>query len=275
MCVDGAGRVWTDLGSGFSDTGLIVAGSDVRRIGTALIERGGGRVDDSRPVGDAALAGLARVHLALPPIARHGPLLSIRVPARVHPTLDSFRFTHDAARTACVSESVLVAGVTGSGKTTLASALLAERPAHHRIVIIEDIAELDPPHPHCVHLTSRTSNADGGGEVTLGRLVTEALRMRPDSLVVGEIRGTEIGEFLAALTAGHHGISTVHARGLDDVAARLTVLCLRAGIPFAAIAPLVVSAVPLVALCTRHGTRVDVSVGRTATVNSSLVVTPI
>lgn len=275
ICVDGFGRAWVDSGHGFVDSGLVLTATDVRRIGTSLIERGGGRVDDARPVGDASLAGRARVHLALPPIARHGPLLSVRIPAQVHPTLDSFRFSSDAARMACVTESVLVAGVTGSGKTTLASALLAQRPAHHRLVIIEDIAELDPLHPHCVHLASRAANPDGGGEVALGRLVTEALRMRPDSLVVGEIRGTEIGEFFAALTAGHHGISTVHARALEDVPARLTVLCLRAGIPLNAVAPLIVSAVPLVALCTRNGAGVDVTVGRTAVAGSDLVVTQI
>ncbi|MEY4396430.1 MAG: hypothetical protein RLZZ40_186, partial [Actinomycetota bacterium] len=238
VCVDGAGAVWTDTGSGFVRSVLTLSPSEVRHIGVSLVERGGGRVDDAMPIGDAALAGRARVHVVLPPVARQGPLLSIRLPNEHAISLSEFAYARDTHRDACVLGSVLISGVTGSGKTTLASALIAARPANSRIVIVEDIAELDPPHPHCVHLTSRHPNPDGGGAIGLGHLVKEALRMRPDSLVVGEIRGAEFSEFLLALTAGHHGISTVHARRLSDVAERMTVLGLTAGFPLPAIAPL-------------------------------------
>lgn len=274
LAVLGAGDVWVSDGRGFASTGMALDAVDVRRIGTALIERGGGRVDDSRPIGDAALPGQIRVHLTLPPIARHGPLLSLRFPSITTIGLEQFRFATGADRQRCIDDSVLIVGVTGSGKTTLAGALLAQRPATDRIVIVEDVSELTPDHPHCVHLTSRAPNPDGGGAVSLQRLVTEALRMRPDSLVVGEIRGDEIVPFLAAVTAGHHGIATVHARNLDEVIPRLTMLCLSAGIPAVAIDTILVNAIRTVALCTQHESTIDVTVGTLVRHGTSLMVEP-
>lgn len=261
LCIDGNGRVWTDSGAGFESTGLHLEPTVVRRIGVTVIENGGGRVDDARPIGDAALAGEVRAHLVLPPVARAGPLLSLRFPSRQRVTLDDFaadgstlaRMTHETA---------LIGGLTGSGKTTLASAIIDALPAPHRVVIVEDIAELSPSHQHTVHLTTRPPNVDGGGRIELADIVRESLRMRPDSLVVGEIRGAEIREFLAAVTAGHHGLSTIHARGLDEIGVRVMTLAMLAGIPRDAIAPLVVSAIPLVAVCRRVGAGVSVTTGR-------------
>lgn len=262
ICVDGQGRTWVDSGGGFRDAGIRLTERDVRHIGTALIERGGGRVDDSRPVGDAAIVGEVRVHLVLPPVARRGPLLSIRLSTVHHRRLETFNFQSDDARHAILTNSTLIAGLTGSGKTTLAAALLSERPTSERIIIVEDIAELTPDHPHCVHLTSAPPNTEGAGALSLAQLVSEALRMRPDVLALGEIRGTEIADFFSALTAGHHGVSTIHADSIEHVPARLTGLCLRAGIPINAIAPLVMAATPVVAVCTRDGGDFSVSVGR-------------
>lgn len=275
LCIDGDGRVWTNSGNGFIDSRLVLGARDVRQIGVGLIERGGGRVDDARPIGDASLAGSVRVHVALPPVARSGPLVSLRFPRARTISLDDFRFDNAVARQACIESSVLIAGVTGSGKTTLASALLDTRSPTTRIVIIEDVAELNPTHPHCVHLTSRAANPEGGGAISLGQLVVESLRMRPDSLVLGEVRGPEIRDFLSALSAGHHGISTIHARSVEDVAARVMVLALVAGIPHAAIAPLVVSAIPLVAHIRRDGPEFRVTVGRTIIGESGLGVIPL
>ena len=261
LCIDGAGRVWTDSGTGFEPTGVRLEPAIVRRIGVTVIENGGGRVDDARPIGDAALAGEVRAHLVLPPVARAGPLLSLRFPARQRVTLDDFA-SEGSALARLTHEAALIGGITGSGKTTLASAVIDALPDRHRVVIVEDIAELSPKHQHTVHLTTRPPNVDGGGRIDLADLVRESLRMRPDSLVVGEIRGAEIREFLAAVTAGHHGLSTIHARGLDEIGVRVMALAMLAGIPRDAIATLVVSAIPLVALCQRVGAGVSVTTGR-------------
>jgi pilus assembly protein CpaF len=262
LCVDGAGRVWTDDGRGFQESAIALSATDVRRIGVSLIEAAGGRVDDAKPIGDAALSGRVRVHLALPPVARTGPLLSLRFPAPAALGLDSFRFAAGVNPSEFAESTTLIAGVTGSGKTTLASAIIDSLPAAHRVVIVEDLAELNPRHPHTVHVTTRPANADGGGAVSMAALVRESLRMRPDSLVVGEVRGPEIRDFLAAVTAGHHGLSTIHAASLDEVVTRVTILALLAGIPREAIARLAASAIPIVAHCERLGGTVTVTAGR-------------
>ena len=262
LCIDGGGRVWTDDGGGFRSTGLILDPGTVRRIGATVVEVGGGRVDDARPIGDGALPGQIRAHLVLPPVARAGPLLSLRIPARHRISLHQFASTDPLDLLRCTTETTLIGGVTGSGKTTLLAAIVDAMPNERRVVIAEDIAEIDPTHEHTVHLTTRAANQDGGGAIGLAELVRESLRMRPDSLVVGEIRGPEIREFLAAVTAGHHGLSTIHAGGLGEIATRVTTLGMLAGIPRDAIAPLVASAVSRVALCERTASGVAVVTGR-------------
>lgn len=274
LCVDGRGHVWTDAGRGFTQADLSLAPEAVRRIGVALIDGAGGRVDDARPLGDAALAGRVRAHLVLPPVARDGPLLSLRFPATAGIGLGGFAVPPGTNIRDLTAETTLIAGVTGSGKTTLATALIDALPETHRVVIVEDLAEMSPRHPHTVHLTTRAANVDGAGAVILSDLVRESLRMRPDSLVVGEIRGSEIRDFIAAATAGHHGLATIHAGGLEDVATRVTALGLLAGIPRDAIPELVVSAIPRVVLCQRTAGGVAVTAGRFAIVNNKLVVDP-
>jgi pilus assembly protein CpaF len=274
LCVDGVGRVWSDNGAGFRETGLVLDPVTVRRIGVTVIEQGGGRVDDSRPIGDAALAGEIRAHLVLPPVARAGPLLSLRFPTKTRISLDDFTVEDTRQLASLTDETTLIGGVTGSGKTTLAAAVVDSLPDAHRVVIVEDLAEMNPRHDHTIHLTTRAANADGGGFVGLAELVRESLRMRPDSLVVGEIRGAEIREFLAAVTAGHHGLSTIHANGLDQIAVRVMTLGMLAGIPRDAIAPLVVASVPRVALCTRTGSGVAVTTGHFVEVSGTLRAVP-
>lgn len=128
-------------------------------------------------------------------------------------------------------ESFLVVGGTGSGKTTLLSALLGECPAAERIVVIEDTAELNPEHPHVVAMTSRRANVEGRGEITLSDLARQALRMRPDRLIVGEIRGAEIVDMLAAMNTGHDGgAGTLHANSLQEVPARIEALAAMGGL---------------------------------------------
>lgn len=262
LCVDGNGRVWVDNGIGFENTRAVLSPDIVRRIGVAVIDGGGGRVDDARPIGDAALAGDIRAHLVLPPIARSGPLLSLRFPRRDTVTLDRFEAASGVNLEERARQGTLIAGITGSGKTTLATALVDTLPDTRRVVIIEDLAEMRPTHPHTVHLNTRAPNADGGGSVSLAELVRESLRMRPDTIVVGELRGREIKDFLAAATTGHSTIATIHAASLEQVAVRVMTLALLAGLPRDAIAEVVESAVPSVTFChrTRHG--VSVTSGR-------------
>jgi len=275
LAVDGSGRVWTDDGEGFRGHDVQLDPITVRRIGATLIDSAGGRIDDAKPIGDAALAGTVRAHMVLPPVARSGPLLSLRFPARERIPLSQFTVSGAADFEHLHGHTTLVAGVTGSGKTTLASALIDQYPQSARVVIVEDIAELDPLHPHTVHLTVRQPNADGGGAVGLAELVRESLRMRPDVLVVGEIRGVEIREFFAAVTAGHRGLATIHAGSLTAVAARIRTLSVLAGIAVDVSAELACSAVSRIVFCSRSGDSFTAEVGEFAIADGELVVRPL
>jgi pilus assembly protein CpaF len=193
-----------------------------------------------------------RVHAVLAPISQRGTSISIRVPRIAAPDLDELARGGlvDAAGAAHLERlvadrvNVLVTGAGGSGKTTLLSAMLSRAPATDRIVTIEDVAELRPRHPHHVALEARQPNLEGAGGVDLSRLVREALRMRPDRLVVGECRGAEVRDLLSALNTGHDGgAGTLHANSLDDVPARLEALGALAGLDDRALARQVVSAV--------------------------------
>jgi pilus assembly protein CpaF len=203
-----------------------------------------------------------RVHVVLPPLAVSGTALSIRVPrAQSMSLVDLDRrgfFPAGALETVigCVERraNVLVSGAGGAGRTTFLAALLSEAPGCDRIVTIEDVAELRPRHPHVVALETRQPNLEGAGGVDLSRLVREALRMRPDRLVIGEVRGREIRDQLSALNTGHDGgAGTVHANGLDDVPARLEALGALAGLGVDALARQAVSAIDAVFHLERRG----------------------
>ena len=204
--------------------------------------------------------------------ARSGPLLSLRFPARERIPLSEFTVHGETALENLLGHTTLIAGVTGSGKTTLASALIDQYPQSARVIIVEDIAELDPRHSHTIHLTARQPNPDGGGAVGLAELVRESLRMRPDVLVVGEIRGVEIREFFAAVTAGHRGLATIHAGSLAAVATRIRTVSLLAGISVDVSAELACSAVSRIVYCSRSGDTVTAEVGEFAMSNGELVV---
>jgi pilus assembly protein CpaF len=228
---------------------------EVRELAVALIGLGGRHIDDASPAVDVRLDGGIRVHAVLPPIAPEGTVISIRVPrasiARLADLQDTgmfgealrVRLEEAIARRA----NILVSGAAGAGKTTLLAALLAEAPDHERIVTIEDVAELRIAHPHHVRLEARQPNIEGAGGIGLARLVREALRMRPDRLVVGECRGEEVRELLSALNTGHDGgAGTVHANSLADVPARLEALGAVAGLDDRALARQAASAIDLV-----------------------------
>ena len=168
-----------------------------------------------------------------------GTLISLRIPQRSAFTLDDLveRGTIDDAGADVLRAMIaarlafLVSGGTGSGKTTVLSSLLGLMPPHQRLVIVEDSTELDPDHPHVVRMQARTANVEGAGVVSLRDLVRQALRMRPDRLVLGEVRGAEVVDLLAAMNTGHEGgAGTVHANSAADVPARLEALGLTAGL---------------------------------------------
>ncbi|MGW8378604.1 TadA family conjugal transfer-associated ATPase [Streptomyces sp. ODS28] len=245
VLVSGPEEVWVDRGRGLERTAVRFrdAGA-VRRLAQRLATSAGRRLDDARPWVDARLPDGTRLHAVLPPVAVGSACLSLRVlrpraftlaqlvaAGTVPPGGDRLLRALLDARL-----SFLVSGGTGSGKTTLLSTLLGLVRPYERLVLAEDSAELRPEHPHVVRLEARPPNQEGAGEVGLDDLVRQALRMRPDRLVVGEVRGAEVTTLLAALNTGHEGGScTVHANAAADVPARLEALATAAGLERAAL----------------------------------------
>ncbi|MFI2351051.1 TadA family conjugal transfer-associated ATPase [Streptomyces sp. NPDC019443] len=245
VLVSAPDRVWVDRGRGLELTGVTFAdAASVRRLAQRLAAVAERRLDDARPWVDARLPDGTRMHAVIPPVAVGSTCLSLRV---VRPRAFSVGELvaagtvppgGDRVLRALIDArlSFLISGGTGSGKTTLLSSLLGLVGERERIVLAEDSAELRPEHPHVVRLESRAANQEGAGRVTLRDLVRQALRMRPDRLVVGEVRGAEVTELLAALNTGHEGgCGTVHANAAADVPARLEALGTAAGLDRAAL----------------------------------------
>lgn len=251
--INGRRGLFVDRGRGAEPvSGWRAGDAEARELAVSLISLGGRHLDDATPCADVRWESGIRVHAVLPPVACEGAVISIRLPADEWLSLDDLgrRGMFDSATArmleTLVSErtNLLVTGATGAGKTTLLAALLARAERSERIVTIEDVAELRLDHPHHVRLEARQPNLEGAGAVPLSRLVREALRMRPDRLVVGECRGEEVRELLSALNTGHHGgAGTVHAGGLTDVPARLEALGALAGLDDHAVARQVFSAI--------------------------------
>jgi pilus assembly protein CpaF len=240
VLVNGPDQVFLDRGDGLELTDVRF-GSDgeVRALAQRLAASAGRRLDDASPFVDARLPDGSRVHAVLGTVAQPGTCLSLRIPAARTLALADFvaagaMSTRAAALLTRVVEArlaFLVSGGTGSGKTTLLGALLGLVPTHERIVVVEDSRELAPDHPHVVRLESRPANTEGVGAITLTDLVRQSLRMRPDRLVVGEVRGGEIADLLRAMNTGHEGgCGTVHANSAEDVPARLEALALLGGL---------------------------------------------
>jgi len=243
--------VWVDDGSGLRRSSVRFADeAAVRRLAQRLALSAGRRLDEAQPWVDGQLTGLGggeftvRLHAVLPPIAAAGTCLSLRV---LRPATQDLTALVAAgavsAEAAAVLQSIvdarlafLISGGTGAGKTTLLAALLAAVPATERIVCVEDAAELAPAHPHLIRLVARGANVEGAGEVTVRDLVRQALRMRPDRIVVGEVRGAEVVDLLAALNTGHDGgAGTVHANNPAEVPARMEALAAPGGLDRAAL----------------------------------------
>ncbi len=263
-------EVWIDDGNGLRRSEIRFRDeSAVRRLAQRLAAAAGRRLDDAQPWVDAQLNGMGsgrfnvRLHAVLPPIAAAGTCLSLRV---LRPA------THDLAALADSGAidpeagqilldvvgarlAFLVSGGTGAGKTTVLAAALGAVARDERIVCVEDAAELAPDHPHLVRLVCRSANVEGAGEITLRQLVRQALRMRPDRIVVGEVRGAEVVDLLTALNTGHDGGSgTVHANSPAEVPARLEALASLGGLDRSALHSQLAAAVQVIVHVSRTAT---------------------
>jgi pilus assembly protein CpaF len=252
ILVNGRDGVWVDRGAGLEPAAVSTGGeAQVRAMAVRLAAGAGRRLDDGRPWVDARLPGGVRLHAVVPPVAPAGTHVSLRVLRPTRFPLSALEASGSVppgwgdvlAALVHRRAAFLVTGGTGAGKTTLLAALLSLVPPRERIVLVEDVGELAPQHPHVVNLEARHANLEGSGEVSLADLVRQALRMRPDRLVVGECRGAEVRELLAALNTGHEGgCGTLHANAASEVPARLEALGALAGMDPVAVATQAVAA---------------------------------
>ncbi|MBA9001891.1 TadA family conjugal transfer-associated ATPase [Thermomonospora cellulosilytica] len=261
VLVNGPFEVWVDAGSGLVRTPVRFPDEvSLRRLAQRLAAAAGRRLDDAAPYVDARLPGGIRLHAVLPPVSPGGTCLSLRLPRRRAFTLDELVAAQAIppagaellAALVAARPAFLITGGTGTGKTTLLSGLLSLADPRERLVLVEDAAELRPEHPHVVRLEARPPNVEGAGGVTLHDLVRQALRMRPDRLVVGEVRGDEVADLLSALNTGHEGgCGTLHANTATDVPARLEALGCAAGLTREAVHSQLAAALDVVVHLTR------------------------
>ena len=271
VLVTGPTQVWRDGEGGLRHTEVTFPDEDaVRRLAQRLALSCGRRLDDAQPFVDAwlpaAALGRVRLHAVLPPIAADGTCISLRVLRRAGHDLEDLQklgtFDEPTRRRleAIVDARLafVVTGGTGAGKTSLLSALLGRVDHRERIVSVEDAGELQPDHPQFVRLIARPPNVEGAGEVTLADLVRQGLRMRPDRIVVGEARGSEVCDFLTALNTGHDGgAGTVHANSPAELPARMEALAALGGLDREALHSQFAAAFQVVLHMRRHpdGTR--------------------
>jgi pilus assembly protein CpaF len=265
VLVNGSDTVWVDRGDGLEPTHVELGGEGaVRALAVRLAAAAGRRLDEGRPWVDARLPAGVRLHAVVPPVSPGGTHISLRMLRPGRFDLDALGtagslptgWSHWLAGLVSSRAPFLVTGGTGAGKTTLLAALLSLAPAHERLVLVEDVGELHPVHPHVVRLEARHANVEGRGEVSLADLTRQALRMRPDRLVVGECRGPEVRDLLAALNTGHSGgCATVHANAAVEVPARLEALGSTAGMTPASVAAQAAAAFDAVLHVRRQGRR--------------------
>jgi pilus assembly protein CpaF len=239
VMVNGCDDIWIERDGRLAQTPLRFSDdSQLRRIITKMVGQIGRRIDESSPMVDARLPDGSRVNAIIPPLSLSGPLLTIRRFAKERFGLQELisigTMTQEVAdflsASVCADLNMLISGGTGSGKTTMLNALSAAVPDSDRIVTIEDAAELQLKQRHVVRLESRPKNIEGSGEVTIRDLVRNALRMRPDRILVGEVRGAEALDMLQAMNTGHEGsLSTIHSNSPRDALNRLETMVLMAG----------------------------------------------
>ena len=258
IMVNGPYDIWIERQGRLFDTKVRFDDeSHMRRIINKIVAEVGRRVDESSPMVDARLPDGSRVNIIIPPLSLSGPLITIRKFSNKRLTLDELirigtlsEESVDFLQRCVLAElNILISGGTGAGKTTLLNALSSAIPDEHRIITIEDAAELQLNQRHVLRLESRPKNVEGEGEVPIRELVRNSLRMRPDRIVVGEVRGAEALDMLQAMNTGHDGsLSTVHANSTRDALARVETMVLMAGfdLPVRAIRQQISSAIDLI-----------------------------
>ncbi|MFT3716243.1 MAG: TadA family conjugal transfer-associated ATPase [Gordonia sp. (in: high G+C Gram-positive bacteria)] len=245
ILVTGPDRVWVERGAGLEPAGIAFEDeAAVRRLAVRLALGAGRRLDDAQPWVDGRLSGVGRhgyavrLHAMIPPLAADGTCISLRVLRSADQDFAALigcgaipaDVADSVARVVADRQAFLVVGGTGAGKTTLLNALLGQADPAERILCVEDAPELDPTHPHVVRLVARAPNVEGIGEVSVRSLVRQALRMRPDRIVIGEVRGPEVIDLLTALNTGHAGCAgTLHANAVTEVPARMEALAALGG----------------------------------------------
>jgi pilus assembly protein CpaF len=259
VMVNGPGRAYVERAGVLEPVALDLDAATIVRLVERIVAPLGLRLDRASPMVDARLADGSRIHAVLPPLAVDGPCLTIRrfgarpfalADFAISPAVDELLKGLVAG-----GANVLVAGATAAGKTTLLNSLSGAIPASERIVTIEETAELRLAQPHVVRLEARPANAEGAGAVSVRDLVRAALRMRPDRIVVGEVRGGEALDMLQALNTGHDGsLGTIHANGTRDALRRLEKLALFGGsaLPLTAVRDQIVASLDIVVFVTRH-----------------------
>jgi pilus assembly protein CpaF len=234
VLVNGSGEVWVERSGSLERCGVDFGGSAVRAAVERVVAPLGLRLDRASPSVDARLPDGSRLHASIPPVSVDGPILAIRRFTAAVPDLDAMvdiggisEAGADLLRSRVIDRAnLLIAGSTGAGKTTLLNVLLREVPASERVITVEDAAELQPS-GHMVRLESRPPNSEGAGEIDLASLVRRALRLRPDRIVVGEVRGPEALDMVLAMSTGHQGsMSTVHAGSAVEALWRVATLAL-------------------------------------------------
>jgi pilus assembly protein CpaF len=259
VMINGPGRAYVERRGQLEPVALGLDAASIVHLVERVVSPLGLRLDRASPMVDARLPDGSRLHAVIPPLAVDGPCVTIRRFAAQPIRLDEFGVTpvEEAFLRAMVEAgwNLLIAGATSAGKTTLLNALSRAIPAHDRIVTIEETAELRLAQRHVVRLEARPANSEGVGAVTVRDLVRAALRMRPDRLVVGEVRGAEALDMLQALNTGHDGsLSTIHANGPADALARLETLVMLAdsGLPLDAVRAQVVASIDAVVFVARR-----------------------
>jgi pilus assembly protein CpaF len=272
VLVNGPDDVWVDRGAGLERVPVhLGSATGVRSLAVRLAALGGQRLDDACPTVDARLPDGTRLHAVLEPLAETGAVISLRVLRTRAFTVDELvvggalpgQWAGLLRSLVLRRANVLISGGTGTGKTTLLAALLSLVPVTERVVTVEEARELRPTHPHVVHLAARRANVEGAGAVDLADLVRNALRMRPDRIVLGECRGAEVREVLMAMNTGHDGgFATLHANAVAVVPARLEALAGLAGMTREAVAAQAAGALDVVLHLRRsYGTRYLAEIG--------------
>lgn len=277
--------LWVDRGTGLERDLLWSASEEqVRRLATDLIARGGRHIDMAHPCVDVRLDGGIRVHAVLSPVAAAGTTIALRIPrsngltwelllAQNYLTPAQHLFLLDSMT---CKKTVLITGASGAGKTALLGMLLSEIDHSERIVVLEDVAELQIVHPHVISLEAQQANSEGAGGIGLAALVPHALRMRADRVVLGECRGAEFAAVISALNTGHSGGLTLHANSLQEVPARLLALGYQAGMSPELTHALVINAIDFVVHVERgeHGRRIS-QIGTFVSGAASLQIQPL